>query len=106
MEEFAFYSYLIGLIVFLLILPFALLRIKKNSFVPQFTIAIATSVLWMAAVVYTLSHSSLYIADTFVFETLRNAAWFFFLSVLISRQLFSENYAFLRKSKLAILLPV
>ncbi len=106
MEEFAFYSYLIGLIVFLLILLFALSRIKKNPFVPQFTIAIAASVLWMAAVVYTLSHTSSYIADTFVLETLRNAAWFFFLSVLISRQVYSENYAFLRRSKLAILLPI
>ena len=106
MEEFPFYSYLIGLIVFSLLLPLALFRIKKNPFVPQFVIAVVASVLWMAAVVYVLTDPSLYIADTFVFETVRNGAWFFFLSVLISWQSFSGKYTFLRESKLAALLCV
>ena len=104
MDEFAFYSYFIGLIVFLLILPLAFLHIKKNPFVPQFAIAIVATVLWMAAVVYALTYPSAYIADTFIFETLRSAAWYFFLGVLISRQLYSEKYDFLRKSKQGVLL--
>ena len=104
MEDFAFYSYLIGLIVFLLILPLAIKRINKNPFVPQFILAIIVSVLWMAAVVFTLSQPALFIADTFALETLRDAAWLFFLNVIISRQLYQGKYAFLRKSKPAVLL--
>ncbi len=106
MENFAFYSYLIGLVVFLLILPLAFLRIKKNPFVPQFSIAVVASVVWMAFVVYSLTNPSLYTADTFVFETVRNGAWFFFLSILISRQLYTGKYTFLRESKIAVLLCV
>jgi len=106
MAAFSFYSYLIGLIVFMLLLPLALLRIKQNPFVPSFIIAVSASVLWMAAIVYSLTDPSLYVADTFIFETLRNGAWFFFLNVLISRQLYSGKYDFLRRSKLALLLSV
>lgn len=106
MEDFAFYSYLIGLVVYLLIFPLTLSRISKNSFVPQFTIAIIASVVWMACVVFALQNDAYFTADTFVFETLRNATWFLFLSVLISTQLFAGKYAFLRKSKLAVLLCV
>ncbi len=106
MQEFPFYSYLVGLIVFVLILPAAFLRINKNPFVPQFIIAIIASVIWMADVVYTLTNPSLYIADTFAFETVRNGAWFFFMSVLISWQIYSGKYAFVRESKLSVLLCI
>ena len=104
MEDFAFYSYLTGLIVFLLILPLAFRRINKNPFVPQFIIALIVSILWMAYVVFTLSNPEFFLADTFALETLRNAAWLFFLNVVISTQLFAGKYAFLRKSKASLLL--
>jgi len=106
MQDFAFYSYLTGLSVFFLVLPLTFLRIKKNPFVPQFALAISVSVLWMGEVLFVLQDETLYIADTFAFETLRNAAWFFFLGVLLSKQLFNEKYAFLKKSKLSILLII
>jgi len=106
MQDFAFYSYLTGLVVFLLVLLLAFLRIKKNPFVPQFALAISASGLWMSGVLFVLQSPSLYIADTFAFETLRDAAWFFFLGVLLSKQVFNDKYAFLRKSKLSILLII
>ncbi len=106
MEEFAFYSYLIALFVFSLILPLALRLIKHNPYVTPFAITIFATVVWMAYVVYSLTNPALYIADTFVFETVRNAAWFFFLGVLLSHQVFAEKYIFLRKSKWVILLCI
>lgn len=104
MEDFAYYSYLIGLGVFILVLPLAFMRINKNPFVPHFIIALVVSILWMAYVVFTLSHAALFIADTFALETLRDAAWLFFLNVLISTQLYGGKYTFIRKSKSAQLL--
>ncbi len=106
MQEFPFYSYLIGGLVFLLILPAAFLLIKKNSFVPPFIVAIIASVTWMAYIVYVLTNPVLYIADTFALETIRNGTWFFFISVLISWQIFPGKYAFFRESKLAVLLCI
>ncbi len=107
MEDFAFYSYLTGLIVFVLILPLAIMRVHKNPYVPQFIIALVVSIIWMAYVVFTLSQPSVFfIADTFALETLRDGAWLFFLNVIISRQLYAGKYAFLRKSKPALLLFV
>ncbi len=106
MKDLVFYSYLAGLIVFSLILPLAISRLHKNPFVPQFTFAIFVTVLWLADVLWTVTSSSLYVADTFVFETARNGAWFFFLSVLISTQLFQSKYGFLKESKLALCLLI
>lgn len=104
MEDFAFYSYLTGLIAFVLVLPVAIKRIDRNPFVTQFIFAIVVSVLWMVYVVYTLSQPSLYLADTLALETLRSAAWLLFLNVVISKQLYGGKYAFLRKSRPALLL--
>ncbi len=104
MQDFAFYSYLIGLIVFILVLLLACLRIKTNPFVPQFALAISATVIWMGDVLFVLQSDTLYIADTFAFETLRNAAWFLFLSVLLAKQVFNDKYFFLKKSKLSIAL--
>jgi putative PEP-CTERM system histidine kinase len=106
MQDFSFYSYLTGLVVFILVLLLAFSRIKKNPFVPQFALAISASAFWMGDVLFVLQNETLYIADTFAFETLRNAAWFFFLGVLLSKQLFNEKYAFLKKSKPSILLII
>ena len=103
MENFSFYSYLIGFLVFFLLLIIAIRRVRKNRFVPAFIIAVTTSVVWMAYVAYVFTQPSLYIADTFIFETVRNATWFFFLTILISRNDFSGSYLFLIKSKLVIL---
>lgn len=91
MQNFAFYSYLTGVIVFILVLLLACLRIKKNPFVPQFVLAISATVLWMGDVLFVLQNDTLYIADTFAFETLRNAAWFLFLGVLLAKQFFNDT---------------
>ncbi|NOQ64293.1 MAG: PEP-CTERM system histidine kinase PrsK [Methyloprofundus sp.] len=104
MEIFALYSYSIGLLVFLVLLPWAIFRFKKNAFVPQFILAIVASIVWMGAVVYAITHATVYIADVFIFETLRNAVWFFFLGTLISRQLFQGNFDFLIRSRYTLFL--
>ncbi len=104
MAYFAFYSYLIGLITFVLVLLLAFSRLNKNFLVPQFSLAIGTSVAWMASVVFSLKSDTLYLSDTFALETLRNGTWFYFLTVLTSQQVFFKKHALLKQSKVAILL--
>ncbi len=104
MADFAFYSYLIGLITFILVLLLAFARLNKNTLVPHFALAVGTSVAWMALVVFTVSHDTAYISDTFSVETLRNATWFYFLTILISQQIFFNKYTLLKQSKMTVLL--
>lgn len=104
MEDFAFYSYLAGLVAFGLLLPLAISRIHKNVFVPQFIVAIVVTVVWMSYVVFTLTIPSFFIADTFAVETLRDGAWLFFLNVVISAQIYTGKYTFLKKSKISLLI--
>jgi putative PEP-CTERM system histidine kinase len=104
MAYFGFYSYSIGLITFTLVLLLAFARLKKNSLVPEFTLAVATSVAWMASVVFVFKSDTLYLSDTFALESLRNATWFYFLTVLISQQVFLDKYALLKQSKVVMIL--
>jgi len=101
MENYSFYGYLAASIAYLLLLPLSLLGIKKNPLAFQFIIAVVCSSLWAGFAAFTQQSTDLFISEILPFETLRNAAWFFLLGSLLSRQWFNCNYALMLKSKVA-----
>lgn len=100
MESYGFYSYLTAAIVYLLLLPLLLWDFKKKPLAIQFTIPVVFSSLWAGFVTYTQQNTELFISDILPFETLRNAAWFFLLGILLSHQQFNRNYVLVFRSKL------
>ncbi len=75
-----------------------LIKVKNNQFAIPAFIAVTASFLWSAYSVYIIQNSESYIQDTFPIESIRNLAWFFLLSVLISSQQFNKQYFLLRHS--------
>jgi putative PEP-CTERM system histidine kinase len=53
---------------------------------------------WSCYTLYSIENSEFYIQDTLPAESVRNLAWFFFLSVLISKQQFNSQTFLLRHS--------
>lgn len=65
--------------------------------VGAFAIASSLSLAWASYTVIVLNNN-LYIQDTLFIESLRNLAWFFLLTVLISKQQFDNSLQLLRHS--------
>ncbi len=102
MENYPYYSYLAASVAYFLLLLWTLVGIKKNPIMPAVIIAIAFSLLWSGFTAYDLhGDDDLSISDSLAYETLRNAAWFFLLGILISKQQFNSRYALLRLSRTA-----
>ncbi|MDO9047772.1 MAG: PEP-CTERM system histidine kinase PrsK [Methylobacter sp.] len=101
MESYSFYGYLTASIAYFLLLPLSFVGIKKNPLAIQFIIAIGFSLLWAGFAAYTLQSTDLFISEILPLETLRNAAWFFLLGTLLSRQQFNCNYTLVLKSRVA-----
>lgn len=108
MESYSYYGYLAASIVYFLLLPLSFLGIKKNPLAIQFIIASIFSSLWAGFAACTQQNAELFISEILPFETLRNAAWFFLLGTLLSRQYYESNYKLVLKSGLsyAVLLIV
>lgn len=109
MEGFVFYSYLIAAIAYFLLLLLAAIGIKKNSITFPFFIAVAFSLLWAAyicTIQYRWFSDDLSIPDSLGYETLRDAAWFFVLGTLISRQRYNHSYKLLYQSSFAYVLGI
>ncbi|MCF6251995.1 MAG: PEP-CTERM system histidine kinase PrsK [Methylococcaceae bacterium] len=98
MDSFGLYSYVASTITYFLLLIFALARVNKNPLGIPIVIALIFSLFWTSYIVLILQSNELYIQDTFPVETLRNLAWFFFLSVLISKQQFNSKYYLIKNS--------
>lgn len=98
METFSLYSYSASAIAYFLFLCLLLIRVKRNPLDTPALIAIFFSLIWSGYTVYILQNSQFYIQDILPFELLRNLAWFFFLSVLISKQQFNNQYFLLLHS--------
>ena len=103
MEYFSFYSYLAATVAYFLLVPVTLLDYKKNpnaflAFVPALC-----SLLWTGYTAFTQysNTDNLFASESLPFETLRDIAWFFFLSTLLSQQQFNDNYSLLKQSRLA-----
>jgi len=95
-ETFAFYSYATATCAYSGLLCLSLIRINKNPFGIPIAIALILSVVWSGYTLFVLQNDAFYIQDAFPVESLRNLAWFFFLSVLISKQQFNSQYFLLR----------
>lgn len=97
MESYIYFSYLSATVAYSLLLLFAC--IKKNSHFP-FIVAVFCSLIWSASVIIATKNSHFFFADTLAYETIRNAAWFFQLSALLSKQR-HNNYKQIFKSKIS-----
>ena len=101
MGNYSFYGYLTASIAYFALLPLLLIGIKKNPLAIQFIIAVVFSSLWAGFTAFTQQSTDLFISEILPFETLRNAAWYFLLGTLLSRQWFNSNYALVLKSRVA-----
>ena len=104
MEIFALYSYTASTCAYLGLLCVSLIRINKNPLGIPITIALMLSVVWSGYTVFVLQNNEFYIQDTFPVESLRNLGWFFFLSVLISKQQFNSQYFLIRHTRKVLFL--
>jgi putative PEP-CTERM system histidine kinase len=101
MENYSYYSYLTAAAAYLLLLPLSLIGIKKNPVAIPLIIAVFFSLTWAGYTAFLIHNHELFTSESLPLETLRNTAWFFLLSTLISRQQFNNNYLLLFKSRLA-----
>ena len=93
MENSIFFSYLIGAIAYSVLLFFAVFRKNRNWL---FILVISLSTLWTGSVVHASLNNTFFLADTLVFETLRNAAWFLLPATMLSKQRYGNGFSFLR----------
>lgn len=92
METFGLYSYAAATVTYFILLIIVLVRINKNPLGFPIIVALTFSIAWTSFIVFVLQNDVLFINDAFPVESLRNLGWFFFLSILISRQQFNNNY--------------
>jgi len=104
LETYALYSYTSATIAYFLLLGLILIHINKSEFGKVSAVAVLCSIVWTTYTVFVLQNDSFYIQDIFPVESLRNLAWFFLISALISKQQFDDKYYFLKASwKIAII---
>jgi putative PEP-CTERM system histidine kinase len=101
MENYSYYSYLTAAAAYLLLLPLSIIGIKKNPVAMPLIMAVVFSLVWASYTAFLIHNDELFTSEILPLETLRNTAWFFLLSTLISRQQFNNNYLLLFKSRLA-----
>jgi len=101
MENYSFYGYLSASVAYFLLLLQLFFGIKNNPLAIQFIIAVIFSSLWAGFAACTQDNTKLFISEILPFETLRNAAWFFLLGSLLSRQRYNHNYALVLKSRVS-----
>ena len=99
MESFTLYSYISATVAYFLLLVLLLIKINKSPFGLVNVISVGMSFLWASYTVFILQNDSFYIQDVFPVESLRNLAWYFLLTVLISKQQFDNQYYILGRSK-------
>lgn len=95
MASYIFYSYLSATIAYSFLLLLALFN--RNRHIP-FIAATFFSLLWTGSIVDATQNDHLFFADTLIFETLRNASWFFQIGVLLSKQRYGNQYRLLIQS--------
>ena len=101
MDNYSYYSYLAAAAAYFLLLPLALIGIKKNPVAISLIVAVVMSLTWAGYTAFLIYNDELVTSEILPLETLRDTAWFFLLSTLISRQQFNNNYSLLFKSRLA-----
>ena len=91
-----FYSYLSATIAYGFL--FLLAIFHKPRFLPLI-ITVGLSLLWAANIANTALNTTQNFGNTMFLETLRNAAWFFLISILLSKQRYGTRYGLLLHSK-------
>jgi len=97
MENFLFYSYLVSTLTYSTLLIFALVQKQRNV---TFVAATFCSTVWSISIVHTTFDSEFFLADTLIYETIRNVSWFVFCLNLLSRQLNTSVFRFFSQSRL------
>ena len=97
MDHYALYSYITATIAYFVLFFLLVFNRKNNTVTFPFAVAIFFSILWSSYVAFVLLDTNLFVFDTLPFETLRNGGWYFFLTVLISKQQFDNQYGFLKQ---------
>lgn len=104
MENYSFYSYLTAAAAYFLLLALSLIGIKKNPVAIPFIVAVVFSLIWSGYTAFSIHSDELFTSEILPFETLRNTAWLFLLSALVSRQQSNSHHLFLLKSRLTHIL--
>jgi putative PEP-CTERM system histidine kinase len=99
MENSIFFSYLTGTIAYSSLFLFSILRKNRHWL---FLLAILLSALWCASVMHASENHHYFMADTLIYETARNAAWFLLLGSLLSKQHYGDGFQF-AQARLGIL---
>lgn len=99
MESYNFFSYLSCSLAYSVLLLIALMRKKRNT---AFILSVFFSLLWSTSVIRSTQDTSFFLADTLLYESLRNFSWFFLLASLLSKQQYGNSIAFLRRDKSSI----
>ncbi|WP_031433179.1 XrtA/PEP-CTERM system histidine kinase PrsK [Methylomarinum vadi] len=96
MVSYSLYSYLAAAFAYSVLFLLLILNKKNNTVFYPFLTAVLFSFIWSAYSAHVLQDDNLYIFETLALESLRNGAWYFFLSVLFSKQQFCNQYGFIK----------
>lgn len=97
MENFIFISYLTSTLAYACLFLFALFQKKRDV---AFILAVFFSILWSITIVRTTLDRDLFLADTLIYETLRNTSWLFFCAKLLALQYKTTVLHYLSQSRL------
>ncbi len=104
LEHYSFYNYLTATTSYALLIPFALISIKKSPYFLPFFLAIFLSLVWLGYTTFTLQDQYYFSSDALPFETLRNGAWLIFLCFISYKQGKGESLSIFLKSKNVLLI--
>lgn len=93
MDHFIFFSYSASALAFGALLLFSFTRTQRNM---SFRIATLLSIIWSLKIIQTTLDEQFFLADTLVYETLRNTSWILFLATLLSKQLSGNAFQYLK----------
>ncbi|MCQ8130239.1 XrtA/PEP-CTERM system histidine kinase PrsK [Methylomonas rivi] len=96
MENFIYFSYLASLAAYFILFLFASLRKNRNW---PFILAALLSAIWSASALRSLQDNEFFLADTLVFETLRNTALFLLLGTMLYKQQNAAGYQYVLRAK-------
>ncbi|MGD7036815.1 XrtA/PEP-CTERM system histidine kinase PrsK [Methylotuvimicrobium buryatense] len=104
LENYSFYNYLTATTSYALLIPFALISIKKSPYFVPFFLAIVLSLIWLGYTTFTLQDQFYFSSDALPFETLRNGAWLIFLCFISFKQRKGERLSIFFRSKNVLLI--
>ncbi len=99
MDDNSLISYLVGAAGYFGLFLWVLLKVDNKALKLPFLIAVFFSLLWTAATAFFIYSEKFFVFDSLPFETLRNAAWYLLMGMLLSRQRYGNSYALLIDSK-------